>query len=412
MSTTLVRLVRPVLLGCLLLLLAGPAVAGRPQVRQFSLTKAQLAELLGPRIQALVSSRELLVRDRGLGLLAVEPTIDHRLQRRAERLLLRKRGNRAAVVVLEAATGRVLVLAGVRRRRLDPRVALRADAPAASLFKVITAAAALEEVDLRPSTRLAFVGRPHTLYRYQVRERLRRRPRRVTLRRSFAQSNNPVFARLGMHWLGGELLLWYARALGFGRRLAFELPVGISRLARPRDDFQVGELACGYNRETTLSPLHAALMVAVFVNGGRFMEPFVVARVEGPGGRVLYRGRPSGGPRLVSESTCRAMRRLLAATVTEGTAAYAFRRARRDRVLKGLILGGKTGTLRGRDRRELFEWFAGFGQDPASGRAIAICTLAVHGKRRYVDPKRLARQVLREAFRTLAAGSSRVAGHM
>jgi peptidoglycan glycosyltransferase len=300
----------------------------------------------------------------------------------------------------------VLALAGIKRRRKNPGVGLMADAPAASLFKVVTAAAALEEVSLDPSTRLTFVGRPHTLFRYQLKERTRRRGRVVTLTKSFANSNNPIFARLGVHKIGEDLLLWYARALGFDRKLPFELPLAASKLPEPANEFQLGELACGYHRHTTMSPLHAALMVSVFINGGRFMEPYAVNRVIGAGGEVLYLGRAQSKGRLVSEETCQSMRELFEATVTKGTARRAFRRAHRDSILRGLQLGGKTGTLRGPDRTELFEWFAGYGRDPYTGKALAICALVVHGKVRYSNPKRMARQMLKEAFRITQAKAS------
>ncbi len=377
--------------------------------RQTTLDKAALAELLAGHLKDVARGRPFAIQSRRLGPIFISPTIDLQMQRRARQLLARNRDHRAALVVVEANTGRVLALAGINRRRHDPGVGLRADAPAASLFKVVTAAAALEEVSLDPSTRLTFVGRPHTLFRYQLKQRTRRRGRAITLSKSFAESNNPIFARLGIHQIGGDLLLWYARALGFDRRLPFELPLAVSRVPEPANDFQLGELACGYNRRTTMSPLHAALMVSVFINGGRFLEPYVVQRATGAAGEVLYLGRTRTQGRLVSEETCRSMRQLFEATVTEGTARRAFRRARRDRILGGLQLGGKTGTLRGPDRRELFEWFAGYGRDPRTQKALAVCALVVHGKVRYSNPKRMARQMLKEAFRISRARATTAA---
>ena len=48
----------------------------------------------------------------------------------------------------------------------------------------------------------------------------------------------------------------------------------------------------------------------------------------------------------------------------------------------------------------MFEWFAGYGRDPESGSTLAVAVLVVHGKVRYANPKRLARRMLKEAFRT------------
>lgn len=391
-----------------LLGLASPAFSAPPApfARQTTLDKNAVAGLLAKNLHKITHGQPFAIKHPKLGPLTISSTIDPQMQRRAEELLSTNRDRRAALVVVEADTGRLLALAGIERRRNNPSVGLRADAPAASLFKVVTAAAALEEVSLDPSTRLTFVGRPHTLFRYQLKERTRRRGRVVTLTKSFANSNNPIFARLGVHKIGEDLLLWYARALGFDRRLPFELPLAVSKLPEPANDFQLGELACGYHRHTTMSPLHAALMVSVFINGGRFMEPYAVNRVTGAAGEVLYLGQPQSKGRLVSEETCQSMRELFEATVTKGTARRAFRRVNRDRILRGLQLGGKTGTLRGPDRTELFEWFAGYGRDPDTGKALAICALVVHGKVRYSNPKRMARQMLKEAFRITQANAS------
>lgn len=373
--------------------------AGLDKLPAPKLDKPQVAKVLGGRVKQLTHFKTSIVRNPVLGPLVVDTTLHQGLQRWAENHLRRIKSRRVAVVVIEAATGRVLVLAGNNRRRNSPAVALDSSAPAASLFKMITAAAALERTKLKPGSRLKYAGRAHTLYRYQVRRKTRRRGRNISLKKSFAQSNNPIFARLGIHQLGGELLTSYAKAMGFGHELGFELPVGVSHLPKPSDNFEVGEMACGFNRQTTTSPLHSALMVAVFVNGGRFMEPYMIERITNADGVVLYEGKPRTRGTLLSAQTCGEMREMFAATVTMGTARKAFRRLNRDRVLKHLEVGGKTGTLRGPDRKELYEWFAGYARHPQTGRALAIATMVVHGRTRYQSPKRLARQMLREAFK-------------
>ena len=396
----------------LLVALFLPAGAGPGQATGTVLGKEHLSALLGSDVAQLSQGLPFEIKSARLGPMTLTPSINPELQERAQELLKRYKSLRGALVVLEADTGRVLVLAGRRGRHDDPGVALEAAAPAASLFKIITAAAAVEEINLRPSSLVSFVGRPHSLFRYQLAEKTRRKPHRVTLAKSFADSNNPAFARLGAHRLGGELLVWYARALGFDRRLPFELPVGVSRMERPRGDFEVGSLACGYTRTTIMSPLHAALLVSVFLNHGRFMQPYAIDQVVGAGGEVLYLGAPQGSARLVSEGTCRSMRQLFEATVLSGTARQAFKRLNRDKVLRGLELGGKTGTLRGEDRKELFEWFAGYGLDPRTGRALAVAALTVHGQVRTANPRFIARTMLRELFRPTHAANQVRPTHM
>lgn len=385
----------------LLLLLPDPhSSANRFSARipSNAMEKQQMPPLLGGDLDALVDRGKAVVKHPALGKVYVCSTVDPELQKKAEALLKGQRSLRAAVAMVDAHSGRVLVLAGAKGRRLDPYQALDSNAPAASLFKLVTAAAALEETPLHPESQMRYCGRYTTLYRYQLKDKLRRWVTEVSLARSFAQSNNPVFGRLGALRLGEDMLTRYARLLGFETHLSFELPLGQSELLDPDDKYSLAEMASGFNRITSLSPIHAALLVGAFVNGGRLAQPYLVEEAYDEKGRVIYVGRPNLGQPVVSPQTCEHMRQLLQATITCGTARKAFRNHNRDRVLKNLELGGKTGTIRGQNRAELYQWFAGYGRDPLTGRTYAVAALAVHGKIRYTNPRKLAASMLKAAF--------------
>jgi cell division protein FtsI/penicillin-binding protein 2 len=256
----------------------------------------------------------------------------------------------------------------------------------------------VEETNLTPGSQLTYVGRPHTLYASQVKPGNQAQGNKVSLRQSFASSNNPVFAKLGIYLLGRDLLLWYGRALGFESRIPFELPLGISSLSAVPTQFALGELASGYNRGTTISPLHAALLGGVFLNGGRLMEPYMVKRVSSNKGDIIYQGGPRSLGRVVSTKTAKHMMGMFEATVKEGTARTYFQRAPSDPVLRDLFIGGKTGTISRQQINEHYEWFVGMAQDSGSGRGYAIASLVVHGKTRGQSAKELARLLLRQAF--------------
>ena len=391
------RTVAALLTAMFILGAAGPALADPPDPG--ARFKGLLAEPMSRVINKLGRAEPLSLNSTELGRLSVRTTLSPDLQDYCRDLVSKVRDRRAAVVVIEAETGRVLALTGVNHGRVDPSVALRGDGPAASLFKVVTAVAALEETNLTPESRLVFVGGAHTLYKYQVRAKPRRKGQLVTLAESFAKSNNPIFARLGLYRLGEDSLTRYGRALGFDRELKFELPLTASRLPEVDDSYSLAQLACGYHRSTTTTPVHAALLAGSVINGGLFMEPFVVESASDAGNKLVYQGRPRPLGFAMSFDTSQAMRRLFQATITQGTAKKAFRRLARDRVLKHLELGGKTGTLRGEDRTELYEWFAGYGMDRETEYAVAVCTLVVHGQKRWDNARELARKTLHQAFK-------------
>lgn len=381
-----------------------PVLAGSEQSVRGEVTarpameKGDLVPLLEPRTRQMISAGYVYVNHPRYGRVRVQSTIDRRLQEQAEKWLATQKSRRTAVALIDAHTGRVLVLAGAERGKLDPTQATDSESPAASLFKLVTAAATLEETPLCPTSKVSYCGNAHTLYRNQVNAKLRKWVNQVTLAHSFGQSNNPVFGRLGAYSLGENLLTRYAMALGFEQRLSFELPMRPSHLLSPQDNFSVAELASGYNRETTTSALHAALIVSTFVNGGRMPQPYVVQRVTDDRGGLLYVGLPEMGPPVLSPQTCNDMEDLLAATITSGTARREFSNHRRDKVLRNLDLGGKTGTIRGPDLTELYQWFAGYGRDQLTGRTYAVAALAVHGKVRYSNPRQIAAMMLRAAF--------------
>ena len=362
------------------------------------LTRAQVGRLVGLHLDELVASGSLSMNNQALGHITIRSSLDIPLQRWVVGQLLRSRALAAGVVALDATSGRVLALAGVEGGRPWAWNALIPAIPAASLFKIVTAAALIEQAGLGPFSPLTYVGRAHTLYRFQLRwPQPWRRPIRTTLARAFARSNNALFGRLGLRLLGPKVLTRYARAFGFEGDLGLEIALPPSRLMHPASDFGVAEMACGFNRVTTTSPLHAALMAAVAPTGGRMPIPWIVNEVVGSTGEVLYR---QGAPRarvVVRPATARALEELMQATVRIGTARRAFRRVVRSRAWAGIVFGAKTGTIASRDKRERYEWLAAYAKGP--GKIVALGVVVVHNGYRRQSARVLGCRVLTRIMR-------------
>ncbi len=369
-----------------------------------SLDKEELAYLLG---RSVLTGRRL---DRfrlkaGAGrTFTVETTIDQRLQQFLNSRLARARAPMAAMAVIEPATGKVLALASWDRLPGRINYAVASTFPAASVFKIVTAAAAMEEGGLSPASRIPYHGRSTTLYKGQLRDKKTRWTRYPSLTDSFAKSVNPVFGKLAQKQVGPDVLEAFALRFGFNQALRFEFPAEASRVRVPENDpYQLAEVGSGFNRETTMSPLHGALIAGAVVNGGLMMEPNIVNRVtvdDGAGhGREVYRSRPRLLRRTLSSRTAERMKKLMAATISRGTARSIFRRAKRDRVLKHLEMGGKTGSINDRTRTYRCDWFVGYARHKKTGQTIALAVLVAHDlKRRGVRAARLARQAFRFYF--------------
>ncbi|MEW5733684.1 MAG: penicillin-binding transpeptidase domain-containing protein [Thermodesulfobacteriota bacterium] len=312
----------------------------------------------------------------------LKSTLDRDLQSYLESKLDTRHSAVVALAAVDPDTGNILALVGDGEAADGENPCLRADYPAASVFKMITAAAAVEAHDLTGDELIAYRGNDHTLYRYQVGRRESRRSRNTTLENAFARSINPVFGKIGIYLLGHDLLKQKAESFGFGKALGSELPVETSRAPVPDDDFGIAECASGYNRETRISPLHGALLAAAAVNGGLIFSPAVIDSVYAENGDLLYKHLPEVRSIACSPKAAERLGRLMTATVTEGTARKTFRRAERDPVLSELIMGGKTGTIsNGEDKnRLLYDWFVGYARRPEDGKKLAIACLVVHDK--------------------------------
>src|SRR5690242_13109447 len=122
-------------------------------------------------------------------------TIDPRLQERLEQVLLKARAPAAAVVLLEPRTGRVLALAESSREPGRRGLALRALAPAASVFKIVTSSALLG-AGVSPDSETCFHGGKHRLQPGLLRDDPRRDRRCYSLSSALGHSANVVFAKL------------------------------------------------------------------------------------------------------------------------------------------------------------------------------------------------------------------------
>lgn len=159
----------------------------------------------------------------------------------------------AAVVLMEPETGRILALSQfVKNGENDFKPFFSHALPAASIFKIVTATAAIDKYKLGPDSTVNFLGGHYTLYkRNVVGPQNSRWSRKVTLREAFAKSYNTAFGRLAIENMEAQDLLEYAQRFGFNRKIPSEVSVPMSTTDIPSDatDFRLAEIASGFNRQ-------------------------------------------------------------------------------------------------------------------------------------------------------------------
>jgi cell division protein FtsI/penicillin-binding protein 2 len=337
----------------------------------------------------------------------VNTTIDPELQDRLCNLFKASDPYCAAAVVLDARSGAVLAMShydGLRRGSgpgESPEF-LAATFPAASLIKIITAAAVVEKKGFCATDTLPVAGRYHTLFRHQLglaRPRFKAEP--MTLEKAFALSVNPFFGKLGITHLTDDEFTSVADALLFNTDIDFDLPLPRSSVFEPSNDFERAELASGYNTRTMISPLHAAMLAAMVVNDGRIMRPHLIRQVVCEDGQVCYQRSPGVYAEPLSPQSAQQLRRMMSATVRNGTAQKSFSQLRRMRGYGDWSIGGKTGAITIPDINRRCEWYAGFAQSGETELAMAV--VVVHRELWTIKPAGVAAEIIRESMRRSTA---------
>ena len=397
------------------------------------------------KVDAAGTAVAVLRVEKGRPGLDVRLTLDARLQRTAydalgevlEGLEMRQDGGGAtaggAVVALDPATGAVLVL--VSRPSFDPALfavpqpdevvdVLRSDPrnpfldratgglyTPGSTFKLVTAAAALEE-GVTTEKEAVFDGGTHPLVPKRCWLRGGHGP--VTLTEALAVSCNVYFYEMGLR-LGVERLASYARRFGLGEPTGLDLfrphgslgagrsgpappgpaggePAGTvpdrawKAAAFPDDptfwpaevmDAAIGE---GFHSYT---PLQMAVAVAAVANGGTRWRPYVIDAVLDAEGRDLVRSEPEAAGRLgLSERTLALLKEgmvdaAMRVSPVRGTAAGVFGPAFQQRW--GVTVAGKTGTHERDPASGLADdgWFVCFA--PADDPEIVVVVVVEQG---------------------------------
>ncbi len=371
----------------------GPPLAPRFVLERLPMTRAALElPVTGAAAEAPPESApgRLFERvpDRSAGgpAYTVEYTLDAALERDVFAVLERSRVELGNVIVMDPQTGRVLAYASTDPNRFPPTRSY----PAASLIKVITAAAALDRAPDAARLPCRFSGSPYRLTESRLDPP--QRGNEVTLRKALATSNNQCFAQLAVHAVGVSSLIDAIDRFGW---LAAPAPGHAPGEADPGvDRFDVGQLGCGL-AGARITPLHAAQLAATLANG-ELVAPRWIERVWGPDGRELALPAPSLPREVLSPALTAELRAMLVDTTRNGTARRAFRRRNGHPLLGDVAVAGKTGSLSGKNPDGRYEWFVGVA--PAESPRIAVATVVVQKPLYWRTASQVAADVLGEVF--------------
>ncbi|MEO5851460.1 MAG: penicillin-binding protein 2 [Nocardioides sp.] len=304
-------------------------------------------------------------------------------------------GVEGAVVALEPSTGKILAMVSSpsydpnklashdldavisEQQRLEGDAAepllnrtIQTTLPPGSTFKLVTAAAVLEDGNYAGGDALVPGGASYQLPQTSDENGLIDNggrdcgTKKIPLTQALANSCNTSFLALADE-LGIEKIKAQAEAFGFNSDYLEDLPLQAqSRYPGDLDQPQTAMSGIGQS-EVAATPLQMAMVGAGIANGGIVMRPYVVDEVTSPELDVLDKTEPSDLSKAMEPANAAELTRMMVATVQTGTATSAQ--------IPGIEVAGKTGTAQSTPDRPPYAWFVSFA--PAIDPKVAVCVL-------------------------------------
>ncbi|MCX4476315.1 penicillin-binding transpeptidase domain-containing protein [Streptomyces cellulosae] len=348
----------------------------------------------------------------------VVTTVDPAVQKAAYKALGDKKG---AAVAIDPETGRIL--AAVSTPSYDPTSltdagtpgeawtrlnedpdkpltnrALRQPLPPGSTFKLVVAAAALEDglygsVDERTDS-----PDPYPLpgtSKDLGNENPSAPCENASIRVALQYSCNNVFGKMAVD-LGQDKVRETAEKFGFNDEEQ-DVPVRAYPSVYPSDMDRAQTALSGIGQfDVTATPLQIAMVSAAIANDGELVSPHMVSQVTDSGGDVLEdHDEDASTRRIVSSSTAEQLRSAMRTVVEEGTGTNAQ--------LSGATVGGKTGTAQHGENNSKtpYAWFTSYAESGSNGKKVAVAVLVEQSdaQRSEVSGNGLAAPIARETMR-------------
>lgn len=204
-----------------------------------------------------------------------------------------------------------------------------------STFKIITAAAALEEGVVKLDDAFYCPG-------YKIVEDRRIRCARTTghgaetFETGIMNSCNPVFMELGER-LGAENFVGYFKQFGLLSKTNIDLPGEAGTIMHKTENIGPVELATiSFGQSFQITPIQLVTTVSSIINGGTRVTPHFGVRVQDAEGNSVKTFSYETHENICTAETSETMRYLLEKVVSEGTG--------KNAKIEGFSIGGKTAT--------------------------------------------------------------------
>ena len=294
--------------------------------------------------QLLIEKSYVPPRD-GLSLvLTIDETIQYIAERALDKAMKENHAKAATIIVMDPRTGEILAMANRPTYNLaevtSSNVESRTNRGIAfvyepgSVFKIVTAAAALEEGKFTETDKVfcengEYRVANHTLHDHDPYGTL-------TFSEVIEKSSNIGTVKIAQK-LGPATIYKYGKLFHFGDKTGIDLEGEVNGIFKsPSQWSKVTISAVPMGQEVTVTPLQLLSAISAIANDGVFMKPFVVKYIKDNKDELIKDVEPQIGDRAISVQTAQRMKVILTKVVDNGTGKKAQ--------IPGVRVAGKTGT--------------------------------------------------------------------
>ncbi len=260
-----------------------------------------------------------------------------------------------------------------------------------SIFKVITAAAGLEE-------NLVSVDSPFACPGYIVVEDRKIRCHKTgghggeTFLQGTMNSCNPVFVTVGLR-IGSDRFYDYFSKFGILQKTGIDLPGEANTIMHQKEKIGLVELATtSFGQSFQVTPIQLASTVSSLINGGKRVTPHLAVKTVDAEGNTKRVFQYDNNTQILSEETSATLREMLEAVVAEGGG--------KNGAVEGFRIGGKTATSETlpRGQGKYISSFLGFA--PADDPKVLAIAIINHPQGTYYGGT-IAAPVVRQLFENI-----------
>ena len=277
--------------------------------------------------------------------LTVDLNLQNIVENEIDAAMAEYRPQKATIILMRPQTGEILAMANrpnfdlnlrseAKPEEMKNRAIIDMMEPG-STFKIVAAAAVLNEHKLRPDSTIFCENGLWNFGGAALHDH--RAFSDLSVRDILIKSSNIGAAKLALS-VGEQKFYEYIRRFGFGERTGIELPGEINGVIRPpRSWSKISITRIPMGHEIGVTPLQMTAAMATIANGGKLITPRIVKSITTSDGKTISSLSPVVLRQVISPETARQIGDALRGVVSDrGTAAAA--------AVPGFTIAGKTGT--------------------------------------------------------------------